>query len=822
MPRLKSLFIFLVVLTLAFAVRGESRAALVAAATDAWSGYWWPYVNGGLATGYDYRGFPAPLEKYELLVDGYLSDRLVGPYLDRYYDPDAPNWYGLCNAWAAASTFEKEPAYPSVHENILFRVGDKKGLYTLAHTDDVNLYGDGDSPAEFHRWLTTIIGQQHEMFYADLDAGPEVWSYPIYAYDMSLGPRVGNVQSVEVTVFYADDFVSLDFVGTDVLSQDYAYTLIYNDLGTVVGGEWTGASVSDHPQLMTYVREQRSKLSGLDMVLLRQLGESVDDEMESSLSAPLSPGSYQMISLNEDRYWLSGGENDSLTLTLEKLPGPEKPLTVQVLDGQGLLLDQTTIDDAGERLDWRLSGSLDHRYQLRVLQPSYTEADFYQLDFSRHSLEDELLLPYIPANGWWLGFSFTNLGNDDVEEFCLTGLDLAGKPLESHVENQKLAPREKLLSLFSLLPSRLHERFYRETLSVLAPPQVATVYLFGGARDGLGGFFSGQNPASRLQLPLSSANWSEVLTGGLINRSVSEQTVQFSVYAADGSLVAAEQADLLSNEKVWFNTLPVARNIPAGGWLDVVAVSGEACLDGFQIWRSIADVTKLESVRGLQPARVQWLPHVAEDLAWSTELVIINPSATPLTLTVSLPGQTDHLGAPTSEYVYISPFEKRTLSLPALFPAASTTALSRCAVRVSGSADFSGYAVFRSPRDLACIPLLPDSQLSSALALPHVGAFSDWWTGVALFNSQDQDIDVRLTPVKSDGTRWVEEEKIMTLLPGEKAAFLVWGYFSAEVVAQMAYMEMTSENGGEMGGLFLFGRLGYNQVAGSLLPVLSR
>jgi len=33
---------------------------------QAWSGYWWPYVNGGLATGNDYRGHPAPLEKYEL------------------------------------------------------------------------------------------------------------------------------------------------------------------------------------------------------------------------------------------------------------------------------------------------------------------------------------------------------------------------------------------------------------------------------------------------------------------------------------------------------------------------------------------------------------------------------------------------------------------------------------------------------------------------------------------------------------------------------------------------------------------------------------
>ena len=35
-----------------------------------WSGYWWPFRRGGLATGQGYRGHPAPLEKYDLLVQG--------------------------------------------------------------------------------------------------------------------------------------------------------------------------------------------------------------------------------------------------------------------------------------------------------------------------------------------------------------------------------------------------------------------------------------------------------------------------------------------------------------------------------------------------------------------------------------------------------------------------------------------------------------------------------------------------------------------------------------------------------------------------------
>jgi peptidoglycan/LPS O-acetylase OafA/YrhL len=87
-----------------------------------WSGYWWPFEFGGLATGRDYRGSPSPLEKYHLITAGVTTGDAINWYKDKYYKPDAQHWEGLCPAFAAAAVQENYSILPSTHENIVFRV----------------------------------------------------------------------------------------------------------------------------------------------------------------------------------------------------------------------------------------------------------------------------------------------------------------------------------------------------------------------------------------------------------------------------------------------------------------------------------------------------------------------------------------------------------------------------------------------------------------------------------------------------------------------------------------------------------------------------
>jgi hypothetical protein len=160
-----------------------------------WSGHWWPYTEGGLGTGLGYRGTPAPLEKYGLLTTGSVFSTALTWYLKEHYDPNAEPWYGLCLYWARAACYEHINILPSSEDNLLFRVGDKKGLLTLAHNSDSEIYGQGQFPEVFHQWLLTYIKEQKEAFVADLSAGPEVWSHPIHKYDMETSLN-GNVKKV--------------------------------------------------------------------------------------------------------------------------------------------------------------------------------------------------------------------------------------------------------------------------------------------------------------------------------------------------------------------------------------------------------------------------------------------------------------------------------------------------------------------------------------------------------------------------------------------------------------------------------------------------
>ena len=195
---------------------------------------------GGLGTGLDYRGRPAPLEKYNLLTTGMTAGRALTEYLAAHYDPIAPGWYGLCAYWARAACYEHVDVLPSSENNIVFRVGDKKGLLTLAHNNDIGLLGNGVQPEVFHLWLLKYIKDERKAFVADLWAGEEVWSYPIYKYDME-SSRSGNVESVSVTVYFADDAVEPDYRGTQVHIYHYTYDLFLDGNGAITGGEWTGA-----------------------------------------------------------------------------------------------------------------------------------------------------------------------------------------------------------------------------------------------------------------------------------------------------------------------------------------------------------------------------------------------------------------------------------------------------------------------------------------------------------------------------------------------------------------------------------------------------
>lgn len=225
-----------------------------------WSGFWWPRSK---------KGMVQVMEKYDSFVEKKTGNNPGAAAWESnprngHYNPSSPGWTGHCNGWAAASILEPEPKAPRTVEGISFSVGDQKGLLSEMYMDCYSeFYGrrkNDDFPLSFdirpdlfHRLLVENIKTKKRGMVADISYNSPVWNYSICGYTSEWKP--GGLLSkdsvrVTTTVYFADDGVAADFLGTKYLKKTYNYTLKLNNNGEIVGGNWTLASLWDHPDFV--------------------------------------------------------------------------------------------------------------------------------------------------------------------------------------------------------------------------------------------------------------------------------------------------------------------------------------------------------------------------------------------------------------------------------------------------------------------------------------------------------------------------------------------------------------------------------------------
>jgi hypothetical protein len=265
-------------------------------AQPAWSGYWWPMLTTRGWHLYDQVGSFTPLVKYGQASGNY------GPYnWERRYklttDP-AHNWWGHCNGWAAATIMESDEPKQAVQVGrTLFNTGEVKGLLTAIHQGDpVDLFrgrphwSGGNSSTDlraldFHRAVLYYIRDRKQGLIFNLSLKPEVWNYPAYFFRMTgqTDFRDPRLTLVTTTLYFADDDVTPNFVGTDGFSRTFTYWVqgdprdVYNS----IGADWMGESIRNHPQFVwhpAYARPHEPAFgeppSGLDVEWVQRLGKS--------------------------------------------------------------------------------------------------------------------------------------------------------------------------------------------------------------------------------------------------------------------------------------------------------------------------------------------------------------------------------------------------------------------------------------------------------------------------------------------------------------------------------------------------------------------
>lgn len=257
----------------------EGRAQIIP-----WSGYWWPHHEGAMLK---------PLGKYDQLTGSQAAawEREHHPPGDR-----VPRWHGYCHAWAASAMMEGEPAkrrfdgHPS--RPIELRVGDQKGLLAVCHALDVansygDRYGDGegsedqqDLPPDTLWWLLKLyIKQQGVPLILDVEAGEQVWNYPIYAYRIEHQAEGRNgARTASLSLWMADNAVPPDYVGIKVRRESYRFAFQQRNHAVVMGsGKWLGPSRQDHPDFAWYPFVPRAENPEIDYAVVKRLVEAPPD-----------------------------------------------------------------------------------------------------------------------------------------------------------------------------------------------------------------------------------------------------------------------------------------------------------------------------------------------------------------------------------------------------------------------------------------------------------------------------------------------------------------------------------------------------------------
>lgn len=265
---MKKLFTFIITLALftpIMAIAGSARGEIKPAP---WSGDWWSRKKGFLVNGW--RGHqPSAFARYDQYVESRTGSNPgaraweMNPK-NTHYNPNAENWEGHCNGWSASSILFPEPTKRHIRNNIVFDTSDQKGILAeICMNVYCNFYGNrywGNAnddindiyPNEFHRLLMENIATGKTAMICDTECGKQVWNFPIYKFESTWKKSWFDDSKLKVktTVYFVDDGVRPDFVGTKWFSTTYTYNLFLDNKGNVVDGEWTGASKRNHPDFI--------------------------------------------------------------------------------------------------------------------------------------------------------------------------------------------------------------------------------------------------------------------------------------------------------------------------------------------------------------------------------------------------------------------------------------------------------------------------------------------------------------------------------------------------------------------------------------------
>ncbi len=219
------------------------------AAKIPWSGWWWPRRVTYAQKLYNN---PGPLTKYDK-ING--TSAWAWEYEHHRTTDPAQDWWGHCQAWAAAAIMEPQPQGRTI-DGVEFTQDDVEALYAEAWSrhrgqqwgsryKDQGLNSEEYTdvyPAEFDEQVRYWIGEQRTALLMDFTTSRAVWNYPVYAFERT-STFEGNAEYVTMRIRRAEPV----YGATGTVSKVHTF---YYTLRPGTNGLWqnpSGSSVNTHP-----------------------------------------------------------------------------------------------------------------------------------------------------------------------------------------------------------------------------------------------------------------------------------------------------------------------------------------------------------------------------------------------------------------------------------------------------------------------------------------------------------------------------------------------------------------------------------------------
>jgi hypothetical protein len=793
--RNRPLNILIIALCFFFFQTGELRCATYEADYVPWSGYWWPFSAGGLVTGSDYNGHPAPLEKYDYVTSGTCNGPATAYGLKHYYDSNALSWEGMCFYWAAAAILEEEPVHKGIYEETTFLVGDKKGLLTVAY--DGTLYNRYyfNNPEDFHEVLEDFIRTQKTPIIMDLGTNGEIWNYPVFKYDMDY-TQAANVRHYTTRIYYANDGVHPDYVGTFVSRSTYYYYFVLDAEGNITESGWEGGTINGPPKNASEPFGTEPRNTGIDYEQVMRIVTTNDDRYEENDSfegaALISSGAYSLLAADSDYFKVELEMGDKLNIQV--VAEGEEDISLRTYNPERVFMKETP--GRGEQV---IEADKTGEYFLEIVPLEPSEDPAYKL-FLLQSLACQGIFPLNPTGVWQTGIALLNPDNS-MGRAIISLLDRDGLPQSGYSASTSA---HYLLGMieedFGL--SHSDKGYIRVDSDVRLWGLEAVTdgnYLMLGAN-----LIPADTASAELFFPHFARTDGWQTSFGLINIGEQTEEILRKSYDQEGRLLAWDTIELGPGQMVENNTLYLygvltsdARSMSAS------IVSGRESLIGYIKFLNPSSASKGRALVPLAMERETEfvVPHIASGGYWWTGIAVMNTGNDDSIVTFSAYDmEGNQIGA--AEH-FMKAKQNLVQEASNIFPGLQAGEIASMRIVSQNAQSLSGFLVYGSTDglQLAGLPIHP--AFASPVYLSHVACSGSWWTGIGLMNTSDVPADISFSLFNVDGN--LLDLKIRHLNPNQRLASTIKGLFGNDISQAARYLKIESDSGHPVSGIYLIG-----------------